>query len=157
VPRAATALKRAARSALSASAIDVRAREVAPAPVARFATAHSDAVGGIMIHTTPGDPQSVDLVFLDEAGADLTPSAQRRLERVFSRQEFRRAFPGEIAQLSYPARIVDTYAQEVLSGIDSSGVEGTDLRVVIDTAGGAAAVVLPTMLGRMGVDALIVN
>jgi mannose-1-phosphate guanylyltransferase / phosphomannomutase len=157
VSRAATALKRAVVSALTASAIDVRDLEVAPAPVARFATAHSDAVGGVMIHTTPGDPQSVDLVFLDETGADLTPSAQRRLERVFSRQEFRRAFPGEIAQLSYPARTVDTYAQEVLAAIDASGIEGSDLRVVIDTAGGAAAVVLPTMLGRMGVDALIVN
>jgi mannose-1-phosphate guanylyltransferase / phosphomannomutase len=157
VSRAATALKRAVVSALTASAIEVRDLEVAPAPVARFATAHSDAVGGVMIHTTAGDPQSVDLVFLDEAGADLSPSAQRRLERVFSRQEFRRAFPGEIAQLSYPARLVDSYSTEVLACIDSSGIAGTDLRVVIDTAGGAAAVVLPTMLGRMGVDALIVN
>jgi mannose-1-phosphate guanylyltransferase/phosphomannomutase len=157
VSRAATALKRAVVSALTASAIEVRDLEVAPAPVARFATAHSDAVGGIMIHTTPGDPQSVDLVFLDEGGADLSPSAQRRLERVFSRQEFRRAFPGEIAQLSYPARLVDSYTTEVLASIDSSGIVGTDLRVVIDTAGGAASVVLPTMLGRMGVDALIVN
>jgi mannose-1-phosphate guanylyltransferase / phosphomannomutase len=157
VSRAATALKRAVVSALTASAIEVRDLEVAPAPVARFATAHSDAVGGVRIHTTAGDPQSVDLVFLDEAGADLSPSAQRRLERVFSRQEFRRAFPGEIAQLSYPARLVDSYSTEVLACIDSSGIAGTDLRVVIDTAGGAAAVVLPTMLGRMGVDALIVN
>jgi mannose-1-phosphate guanylyltransferase/phosphomannomutase len=157
VSRAATALKRAVVSALTASAIEVRDLEVSPAPVARFATAHSDAVGGVMIHTTAGDPQSVDLVFLDETGADLTPSAQRRLERVFSRQEFRRAFPGEIAQLSYPARTVDTYAQEVLAAVDATGIEGSDLRVVIDTAGGAAAVVLPTMLGRLGVDALIVN
>jgi mannose-1-phosphate guanylyltransferase/phosphomannomutase len=157
VSRAATALKRAVVSALTASAIDVRDLEVAPAPVTRFATAHSDAVGGIMIHTTPGDPQSVDLVFLDDGGADLSPSDQRRLERVFSRQEFRRAFPGEIGQLSYPARTVDTYAQEVLASVDASGILGTDLRVVIDTAGGAAAVVLPTLLGRMGVDALIVN
>src|SRR5206468_1884098 len=157
VSRAATALKRAVVSALTASAIDVRDLEVAPAPVARFAAAHTDAVGGIMIHTTPGDPQSVDLVFLDDTGSDLTPSAQRRLERVFSRQEFRRAFPGEIAQLSYPARLVETYTQEVLSSIDASGITGTDLRVVIDTAGGAAAVVLPAILGRMGVDALIVN
>ncbi|MDQ1704854.1 MAG: mannose-phosphate guanylyltransferase / phosphomannomutase [Frankiaceae bacterium] len=157
VSRAATALKRAVVSALTASAIDVRDLEVAPAPVTRFATAHSDAVGGIMIHTTPGDPQSVDLVFLDDGGADLSPSDQRRLERVFSRQEFRRAFPGEIGQLSYPARTVDTYAQEVLASVDASGIAGTDLRVVIDTAGGAAAVVLPTLLGRMGVDALIVN
>jgi mannose-1-phosphate guanylyltransferase/phosphomannomutase len=157
VSRAATALKRAVVSALTASAIDVRDLEVAPAPVTRFATAHSDAVGGIMIHTTPGDPQSVDLVFLDDTGADLSLSAQRRLERVFSRQEFRRAFPGEIAELSYPARYVDTYTKEVLASVDSSGVSSADLRVVIDTAGGAAAVVLPTMLGRLGVDALIVN
>ncbi len=157
VSRAATAFKRAVVSALNASAIDVRDLEVAPSPVARFATAHSDAVGGIMIHTTPGDPQSVDLVFLDESGADLAPAAQRRLERVFSRQEFRRAFPGEIGQLSYPARIVETYTQEVLACVDASGMESTDLRVVIDTAGGAAAVVLPVVLGRLGVDALIVN
>jgi mannose-1-phosphate guanylyltransferase/phosphomannomutase len=157
VSRAATALKRAVVSALTASAIDVRDLEVAPSPVTRFATAHSDAAGGIMIHTTPGDPQSVDLVFLDEAGADLGPSAQRRIERVFSRQEFRRAFPGEIAQLSYPARVVESYTQEVLASVDASGADTSDLRVVIDTAGGAAAVVLPTMLGRMGVDSLIVN
>ena len=157
VSRAATALKRAVVSALTASAIDVRDLEVAPAPVARFATAHSDAVGGIMIHTSPGDAQSVDIVFLDEQGADLSQTAQRKLERVFSRQEFRRAFPGEIAQLSYPARILDTYTQEVLAAVDTSGVVEADLRVVIDTAGGAAAVVLPTLLGRLGVDALIVN
>ncbi|HET6910579.1 MAG TPA: mannose-1-phosphate guanyltransferase [Mycobacteriales bacterium] len=157
VSRAATALKRAVVSALTASAIDVRDLEVAPAPVTRFATAHSDAAGGIMIHTTPGDAQSVDVVFLDEAGADLSQAGQRKLERVFSRQEFRRAFPGEIAELSYPARIVDTYTQEVLAAVDTSGVPEADLRVVIDTAGGAAAVVLPALLGRLGVDALIVN
>jgi mannose-1-phosphate guanylyltransferase/phosphomannomutase len=157
VSRAATVLKRAVVSALNASAIDVRDLEVAPAPVARFATAHSDAVGGIMIHTTPGDAQSVDIVFLDERGADLSQAGQRKLERVFSRQEFRRAFPGEIAQLSYPARLVETYTQEVLASVDTSGVAEADLRVVIDTAGGAAAVVLPTLLGRLGVDALIVN
>jgi mannose-1-phosphate guanylyltransferase/phosphomannomutase len=157
VSRAATALKRAVVSALTASAIDVRDLEVAPAPVARFATAHSDAAGGIMIHTTPGDPQSVDIVFLDDSGADLGPAAQRRLERVFSRREFRRAFPGEIGQLSFPARLVETYTQEVLASVDWSGIQGTDLRVVIDAAGGAASVVLPTMLGKMGVDALIVN
>ena len=157
VSRAATALKRAVVSALNASAIDVRDVEVAPAPVTRFATAHSDAVGGIMIHTTPGDPQSVDIVFLDEHGADLSQAAQRKLERVFSRQEFRRAFPGEIGQLSYPARFVDTYTQEVLASVDTAGVSEAELRVVIDTAGGAATVVLPTLLGRLGVDALIVN
>ncbi len=155
--RAARALKRAVIAALTASAIDVRDLEVAPTPVTRFEVARSDAAGGVMLRTTAGDPQSIDIVFLDERGSDLSPGAQRRIERVFSRQEFRRAFPGEIAELSFPARSVDVYAQELFARIDTDGIAGAGLKVVLDTAGGAAALVLPTLLGRLDIDVLTVN
>ncbi|MDQ1487375.1 MAG: mannose-phosphate guanylyltransferase / phosphomannomutase, partial [Actinomycetota bacterium] len=157
VSRAARALKRAVISALTASAINVRDLEATPAPVARFAIAHSDSAGGIMIRTTPADAQSVDIIFLDERGSDLSPAAQRKLERVFSRQEFRRAFPGEIADLTNPSRTLEDYSQEVLRCIDTSGVPEAGLKVVIDTAGGTAALILPTLLGRIGIDVLTVN
>ncbi len=75
--------------------------------MARFETARSECSGGIALRTTPGDPQSIDIIFMDERGADLSQAAQRKLERVFSRQEFRRAFPGEIAELTYPPRVVE--------------------------------------------------
>jgi mannose-1-phosphate guanylyltransferase/phosphomannomutase len=110
-----------------------------------------------MIHTTPGDAQSVDIMFLDERGADLAPGAQRRLERVFSRQEFRRAFPGEIADLTYPSRTLEDYSQELLRCVDTSGISEAGLKVVIDTAGGTAALILPTLLARIGIDVLTVN
>jgi len=155
--RAARALKRAVISALNSSAIDVRDLEVAPLPVTRFQTRESDAAGGVVLRTTPGDPQSVDIVFLDGQGADLPPAQQRGLERVFSRQEFRRAFPGEIAELSFPSRTVETYAQELLRTVDVSGVDGAGMKVVLDTAGGAVSLVLPTLLGRLGIDVLTVN
>jgi len=76
---------------------------------------------------------------------------------VFSRQEFRRAFPGEIAELSFPARSTDVYAQELFASIDTTGVPGAGLKVVLDTAGGAAALVLPTLLGRLDIDVLTMN
>jgi mannose-1-phosphate guanylyltransferase/phosphomannomutase len=155
--RAATAFKRAAVAALTASGIDVRDLEVAALPVARFATGASDAVGGLVVRTSPDDAQSIDLVFLDADGADLPPAAQRRLERVLSRQEFRRAFPGEIAELSFPARTVEAYVRELLRAIDVSGVEGAGLKVVLDTAEGTAAIVVPALLGRLGVEVLTVN
>ena len=154
--RAARALKRAVISALTASAIDVQDLEVSPLPVTRFETRRSRSSGGVVLRTTPGDSTSIDIVFLDEDGADLSAAAQRRLERVFSRQEFRRAFPGEIAELSFPARTLDTYAQDVLRTVDVRGVAEAGLKVVLDTAGGAAALVLPTLLGRIGVDVLTV-
>jgi mannose-1-phosphate guanylyltransferase/phosphomannomutase len=155
--RAARALKRAVHGALNASAINVVDLEAQPLPVARFQTARGDCSGGIALRTTPGDPQSIDIIFLDERGADLSQAASRKLERVFSRQEYRRAFPGEIAELTYPSRVVESYAAELVRCVDMSGVRDAGLKVVVDCAGGTASVVLPALLGRIGVDVLTVN
>ena len=155
--RAARALKRAVHGALNASAINVVDLEAQPMPLARFETARSDYSGGIALRTTPGDPQSLDIIFMDSDGADLSQSAQRKLERVFSRQEYRRAFPGEIAELSYPPRVVEAYTHELLRSVDMTGVLGAGLRVVADCAGGTTSLVLPGLLGKIGVDVLTVN
>jgi mannose-1-phosphate guanylyltransferase/phosphomannomutase len=155
--RAARTLNRAVQSALTASAINVRDLEACPIPVARYETAREDCVGGIVIRTTPGDSQGVDIVFIDEHGADLSQAAQRKLERVFGRQEYRRAFPGEIADLSYPSRVVETYVRDLQRCVNMRGVREAGLKIVIDCAGGTASLVLPQLLGRLGVEVLTVN
>ncbi|MCP2341786.1 mannose-1-phosphate guanyltransferase [Actinomadura rupiterrae] len=155
--RAARTLKRAVISALTASAIDVQDLEACALPMARFETAREDCGGGIYIRTTAGDPQGVDILFLDEGGANLSQAAQRKLDRVYGRQEFRRAFPGEIAELSYPARVVETYTRDLLRRSDMSGVREAGLKLVLDCAGGTASLVLPTLLGKVGVDVLTRN
>jgi mannose-1-phosphate guanylyltransferase/phosphomannomutase len=156
VSRAARALKRAVISALTSSAIDVVDLEVVPVPVARLETAQGSA-GGVVIRTSPGQPESVDISFLDEQGADLSQAAQRKLERTFSRGEFRRAFPGEIGDLAFPPRVMEGYALELLRCVDTAGLKDAGLKVVVDTGGGTASLVLPSLLGRLGVDVLTVN
>ena len=93
--RGARALQRAVVCALQTGAVDVRDLENVPLPVARQQTARGSD-GGIVLRTTPGVPDSLDILFLDGNGADLSQAGQRRLERVHARQEYRRAFPGEI-------------------------------------------------------------
>jgi mannose-1-phosphate guanylyltransferase/phosphomannomutase len=156
VSRAARALKRAVISALSSSAINVIDLEVVPVPVARLETARGSA-GGVILRTTPGQAESVDIVFLDNQGADLAEAGQRKLERTLSRGEYRRAFPGEIGDLAFPPRIMESYALELLRRVDTSGIAEAGLKVVVDTGGGTAALVLPSLLGRLGLDALTVN
>ncbi len=155
--RAGRAFKRAVIAALTSSAIDVRDLEVVPLPVTRFETGRNGSAGGVVLRTTPGDPQSIDILFLDDRGADVSAAVQRKVERTFSRQEFRRAFPGEIAELSFPARVLETYTQELLAAVDTRGIAEAGLKVVVDAAGGAASLALPTLLGRLGVDVLTVN
>ena len=156
VSRAARALKRAVISALSSSAINVIDLEVVPVPVARLETARGSA-GGVILRTTPGHAESVDIVFLDNQGADLAEAGQRKLERTLSRGEYRRAFPGEIGDLVFPPRIMESYALELLRRVDTTGISEAGLKVVVDTGGGTAALVLPSLLGRLGLDALTVN
>jgi mannose-1-phosphate guanylyltransferase / phosphomannomutase len=155
--RAARALKRAAIAALNASAIDVRDLEVAPPSVTRLEAGRAGGAGGMMIRTTPGVPESVDIVFLDSQGIDLSAAEQRKLERVLQRQEFRRAFPGEIGDLSFPPRAVESYVQDLMRAVDLRGVKDAGLKVVVDCAGGVAAMVLPSLLSRVGVEVLVVN
>jgi mannose-1-phosphate guanylyltransferase/phosphomannomutase len=157
VSRAARTFKRAVQGALNASAINVMDLEAVPLPVARFETQRSNYSGGIALRTTPGDTQSIDIIFLDENGAELSQVAQRKLERVFFRQEFRRAFPGEIAELAYPPRVVDWYTHELLRTVDLRGVRDAGLKVVADCAGGTTSLVLPSLLGRIGVEVLTLN
>ncbi len=155
--RAGHALKRAVNAALTCSAIRVRDLETVPLPVIRYETGRSDASGGVVLQTAPLDHQALDLVFLDADGADISAAARRTVERTFSRQEFRRAFPEEIAQLSYPARVLETYTQDLLGAVDTRGITEAGLKVVVDTSGGSAALVLPALLGRLGLDVLTLN
>lgn len=154
--RGARALKRAVISALQTSAIEVRDLENVPMPVARQQTARGSA-GGIMIRTSPGRPDSLDIMFFDERGADLSAAGQRKLDRVFARQEYRRAFPGEIGDLRFPSTVFDSYTGALLRAVDISGIAEAGLKVVVDAANGSAGLVLPSLLGRLGVDALMVN
>jgi len=155
--RAARALKQAVVSALQTSAINVRDLELQPPAVARMETARGIA-GGVLLRTTPGVPDSVDIQFLDVNGADLSRGQQRRMERLFGRQEFRRAFPGEIGDLSYSPRSAETYVKQVLNTVDISGVPvDPRMKVVVDAGNGAAGLLLPGLVGGLGVDVLTVN
>jgi mannose-1-phosphate guanylyltransferase / phosphomannomutase len=156
VSRAARSINRAVIAALTSSAIDVQDLEAVPTPVARMATMNGRA-GGVVVRTTPGVHDSIDMLFLDSSGADLSQAAQRRLERVFTRQEYRRAFPGEIGDLEFPRRVVEGYIHDLLRRVDTTGVSEANLKIVVDTGGGTAAIVLPALLGRLPVDVLTIN
>ncbi len=154
--RAARAFNRALVGALTAAALDVRDLRTMPVPITRADAARNSA-GGVILRTAAGLPESIDIVLLDEHGANLGPAQQQRLERIFSRKEFRRPFPGEIGDISTPPRVVENYTHELLGVIDSRGVAEARLKVVVDCAGGVASLVLPTLLSRVGVQVLTMN
>jgi len=154
--RGARSLKRAVTAALTAGALDVLDLEHSPLPVARYVTAESGDAG-LVVRTTPGEPESIDIVLLDAHGVDIDEATRRTVDRVYLREEYRRAFPGEIGELSFSPGSIPSYVDHVARSVDLAGVRDAGVRVVVDAGHGSAGLVLPGLLGALGVDAFVVN
>src|SRR5207244_1306613 len=72
----------------------------------------------------------------------------------FTRGELRRVGFGDIGEISYPARIRETYAQDLLEEVDVEAIRARGYRLVVDYGFSAASFVLPLLLGPLGVEAV---
>ncbi|HEX6420248.1 MAG TPA: mannose-1-phosphate guanyltransferase [Acidimicrobiales bacterium] len=155
--RSARMLKRAMMAGLNAAGVNVRDLEVATMPVTRFAVARPEADAGISIRLDGDDPQSVVIRFLDATGADITEGAQRKIERLFLREDFRRVFPGEIGDIGFPPRHLEQYSVALETAVDVARIAEAGFKVVVDYSYGATSFVMPNILAKLGADVLAVN
>jgi mannose-1-phosphate guanylyltransferase/phosphomannomutase len=155
--RSARMLKRAMMAGLNAAGVDVLDLEVATVPVTRFVVRRPDAVGGVTVRLEEDDPQSVVIRFFTSNGLDLTEDGQRKIERLFNREDFRRVFASEIGDIGFPPRALEHYAAAVDATVDIESLEARRFKVVIDYAYGAASFAMPDVLARLGADVLALN
>jgi mannose-1-phosphate guanylyltransferase/phosphomannomutase len=77
---------------------------------------------------------------------------QSEVEKHFTRGELRRVPAAEVGSASYPARVSEGYASDLLSTIDVEMVRARRFRIVVDYGYSAASYVLPLVLGPLGVE-----
>lgn len=155
--RAARVLKRAMMVGLNASGVDVADLEVATIPVTRFGVRIEGAAGGFTVRLAPDDPQSVVVRFFDLGGIDISETAQKKIERLFYREDYRRSLAGEIGDLRFPVRTAEFYTAVLMENVDVESVRAAKFKVVLDYAYGAASFVMPNVLSKLGAEVLSVN
>lgn len=155
--RAARMLKRAFMAGLNASGINVLDLEVAPVPVTRYLTRQPRSAAGVTIRLVDGDPQSVVIRFFDREGLDVTEDAQRKIERLFNREDYRRVLASEIGDISFPPRALEHYAIALGETVDLEFVRAGSTKLVIDYSYGSTAFVMPNVLAKLGAEVLGVN
>jgi mannose-1-phosphate guanylyltransferase / phosphomannomutase len=155
--RAARVLKRAVMVGLNAAGVNVSDLEVATVPLTRFNVRGDRSQGGITVRLAPDDPQSVIIRFFDANGIDINETTQRKIERLFYREDFRRALAGEIGDIGFPARTLEFYTAVLMEQVDVDAIRASRLKVVLDYAYGAASFVMPNVLAKLGADVLSVN
>lgn len=155
--RIARALKRSMIGGLNVAGINVEDMELATVPLTRFQLRNGQARGGITVRLAPNDPDTVEIRFFDWDGRDIDESFQRRIERLLSREEYRRAFAGDIGDIVFPPRTLEFYTAALARAVDRERIGRAAFKVVLDYSFGAASLVMPVVLGKLGADVLAVN
>ena len=155
--RTARALKRAIMAGLNLSGINVMDLELATAPLTRFQVRTERAQGGMTVTLAAGDPDSVEIRFFDSYGADIDEGTQRKIERLLYREDFRRAFAGDIGEIVFPPRAMEYYTAALTGSVDIDAIAERRFKVVLDYSFGAAASVMPNVLAKIGAEVLSIN
>ncbi len=155
--RSARMLKRAMMAGLNAAGVNVLDLEVASVPVTRFVTRQPNSVAGLSIRLVEADPQSVVVRFFDDNGLDLSEDGQRKIERLFNREDFRRVLPAEIGDIGFPPRALEQYSVALESTVDVALIRSSKPKVVVDYGYGSTSFVMPNVLAKLGADVLAVN
>jgi mannose-1-phosphate guanylyltransferase/phosphomannomutase len=155
--RAARVLKRAVMVGCNAAGINVDDLEAATVPVTRFQVTSSSSMAGVTVRLAPDDPQSVVLRFFDKDGIDVDEVTQRKIERLYHREDFRRVLAREIGDIGFPPRSLEYYTAALINSVDLTAVRKADLKLVLDYSFGTTSFVMPNLLAKLEAEVLVVN
>jgi mannose-1-phosphate guanylyltransferase/phosphomannomutase len=155
--RAARVLKRALMVGCNAVGVNVADLELATVPVTRHHIRTRATRAGLTVRLSPDDPQSVVIRFFDDRGIDLSETDQRRVERMYHREEFRRVTAGEIGDIDFSPRVIEHYTADVVEAFGLRRDGRRQVKLVLDLSYGAASFVMPNLLSKVGADVLSIN
>ena len=154
--RSSRMLKRSFMSGILSAGVNVRDLQMTPLPVLRYKLKTFGEVGGVHFRQGTDDPSSTEVIFLDADGLDFSSGMGKNVERIFYKENFRRAHhsePGGIADVT--GNISAYYREGFLRALD--GALKKNVKVVIDFNFSPASQVLPAILNELGCEVIGLN
>jgi len=150
-------INRAINCGLLSAGVNVQDLQMLPTPVLRYELRYGKSAGGFHVRRSPVDEKVIDIIFFDADGMDIPDSKAKSIERLFFREDFRRARVNETGRIDYPQRALDNYRQAFLKAVDVDMVKSMKFKIVLDYSFGGACDIFPSILGALGIDAVSLN
>ena len=153
-PPACRLLKRAVLSGVISTGVHVADLHVMPPAVTRHFLKNEGVGAGIHVRPSAHDPETMEIQLFEPPGTQATPEFVKEVEKHFLRQEFRRAAHDEVGKITSPARAGEGYVADLIRTVDVEAIRARGFRIVVEYSHSAASLVLPLVLGALGVEAI---
>jgi mannose-1-phosphate guanylyltransferase / phosphomannomutase len=150
-------INRAIICGLASVGVNIQDLRVMPTPISRYTIRSGVARGGIHTRISPYDSRSFLLEFYDKRGINIDKSAERKIENVFFREDFRRTSLEEVGDIGFPSRALEHYTEGFFHHLDLETIIKAGFKVVIDYAFNTSCLILPVLLGKFGCETVAIN
>jgi len=147
-------LKRSVITGLVSTGVEVADLRVLPSAVNRHMLKAEGFEAGVHVGVSASDPEVVRIQFYERPGIQITSGLQKDVEKNFTRRELRRVAAADVGTIFYPPRPAESYAADLLGSLDAGAIRARSFRIVVDYGYSAASLVLPLVLGPLGVEAV---
>ncbi|MBW3593138.1 MAG: NTP transferase domain-containing protein [Actinobacteria bacterium] len=147
-------LRRAVLAGINSTGVHVADLRVMPAAVNRHLLKTAGYDAGVHVRASAGDPELVEIQIFEPNGLAASSPFLKEIEKHFGRQDFRRAAWNDVGDIAYPPRAAEGYADDLLATLDVDAIAARRFRIVVDYSYSSASLVLPLILGRLGVEAV---
>lgn len=174
-------ISRAIVSGLASVGIEVQNLESMPLPISRYYVKTQRAAGLIHVRVSQREIDKITIEFFDNQGVAITKSMERKIETTFFKEDFPRCAPSDVGTISFPSRVREYYVDEFLNHVKGQVFEEDKVpfcivpgsnytrktkvgalsthapKVVIDYAMAETGVLLPDLLGQLGIETVVLN
>ena len=154
--RSSRMIKRAIMSSLLSVGCHVLDLHSTALPIARHYIRRSGANGAVSVRKLPGNIRVTLIELLDQNGGYLSRNMERKVETVFSREDYRRMDSEDLGVIESSSLVVEGYQSDFFRLIGESD-SPRRLRVVCDYGYSAYASFYPAMLAHLGVESISLN
>lgn len=174
-------ISRAIVSGLMSVGIEVQNLEATTLPIARHYVQSQRAAGLIHTRVSQREPNKIKIEFYENSGVALTKSMERKVESTFFKEDFPRCQPSDIGIITYPSRVREYYMNSFLNHVKGQVFEQDQVafcvvpgsrytrntklgtvstrapKMVVDYAMAETGVILPELLGQLGIETVVLN
>ncbi len=146
---------RSLEAGLMSVGINVQDLDATAIPVSRLIIPTLSVSGGLHIRLHPDRPGYLLIEFFDDRGINISKAQEKKIESAYFKEDLRRSSISEIGKISH-IQGIELYNSAFQRHLNLHSIRGTG-RVVIDYAYAVSGAVLPLLLSKFGVDAVVLN
>ncbi|MBP1728488.1 MAG: Nucleotidyl transferase, partial [Deltaproteobacteria bacterium] len=150
-------LKRSFLGGILSAGVNVRDIKMIPLPIVRYKLNTYGEVGGVYFRQSIDDPAVTEILFLDGDGLDFSSSMAKNIERIFFKENFRRAHHSEPGGITELPQVVDFYREGFVRIIDRNLLRKRKMKIVIDFNCSPSGQTLPALLNDLGFEVIGLN